>query len=228
MEPPPLSAENLIFDLDGTLVDSVPGIEIAVEAAFRSIGRSIPAGSLRSVIGPPIGVIARRIEPSLTDDEIAQIEQRFRHDYDTFGWRGTVAFDGVVQTLRELRRRGLQLFIVTNKPRVPTEKILADLALQGFFVEAVSRDSQGAVPLGKTEMLNDLLRRRKLPPETAIMVGDTVEDSDAATVNGLRFVHAGYGYGAPFPATYSIRGFSELLTLVGSPPPHANNDRNPQ
>jgi phosphoglycolate phosphatase len=75
----------LIFDLDGTLIDSMAGIGSALKTAFQAAGRTMPGVDLRRVIGPPITIIARSIEPLLTDAEAAIIERSYRANYDRDG-----------------------------------------------------------------------------------------------------------------------------------------------
>jgi phosphoglycolate phosphatase len=216
---------TLVFDLDGTLIDSTAGVRNALSAAFQSAGRMMPATDMRRVIGPPITVIARRIEPLLSDAEVAVIERSYRAIYDSNGWRDAFAYPAVVDTLHIFHRRGLRLFIVTNKPLLPTSNILAHLGFDGLFVEALSRDSRTPHYVSKSEMLADLLTRHHLLSDTALMVGDTSEDQEAAHSNGLAFLHVTYGYGSVITSAHRIDHFSEIATLLSAtttlenPPP---------
>jgi phosphoglycolate phosphatase len=204
----------LVFDLDGTLIDSVPGIGSALRTAFQSVGRTMPEVDLRRVIGPPITAIARRIEPLLSDTEIAGIERSYRAAYDRDGWRDTLAYPAVADTLRVLHRHDLRLFIITNKPLVPTSNILAHLGLDDLFVEALTRDSRSPHYTSKAEMLADLLSRQRLQPCTTLMIGDTNEDQEAAHINGLSFLHATYGYGSVTMPARHVHHFSEVAALL--------------
>jgi phosphoglycolate phosphatase len=204
---------NIVFDLDGTLIDSAPGIAASLAHALRAAGRPFAEPSIdaiRKAIGPPIRVIARRIEPSLTDDELTRIEPAYRADYDTRGWRQTVLYDDVAEKLASLRSQGLRLFIVTNKPHLPTRNILDHLQLGALFEATLSRDSQSPAFTSKSAMLSTLLQTNTLNPAATLMVGDTSEDQEAAHHNAMRFLHVTYGYGsltAPAPA---ISRFAEL------------------
>jgi phosphoglycolate phosphatase len=202
------------LDLDGTLIDSTPGIHSSLAAAFEAAGRAMPPTDLRRIIGPPITVIARRIEPSLTDDEVLIIERIYRKLYDSEGWRQTVAFESVDATLKTLQATGKQLFIVTNKPKIPTGNILATLGLNMLFTESLTRDSRTPHFASKAEMVNDILSRHRLAPESIVMVGDTIEDQESAHAHGLRFLHARYGFGAIPDASHPIDNFSEVLSLL--------------
>jgi phosphoglycolate phosphatase len=207
----------LVFDLDGTLIDSTPGISSALRRAFQSAGRTMPAVDLARVIGPPITVIARRIDPLLSDTEVVNIERSYRAIYDSVGWRDTLAYPSVIDTLGVLHRHGLRLFIVTNKPLLPTSAILEHLGLSNLFVEVLTRDSRSPRYSSKTEMLGDLLSRQSLQAGATLMIGDTGEDQDAAHANNLEFLHATYGYGSVTSARY-IGEFSEIAALLISPP----------
>jgi phosphoglycolate phosphatase len=214
----PLDADNLVFDLDGTLVDSIAGIERSLTAAFRAAGRPMPKADLRRLIGPSIDIIARRLDASLSDDEVLRIERHYRLGYDTDGWRHTVLFKDVADTLSTLKQRGHRLFIVTNKPRIPTENLLAYLDLRIFFEDVVCRDFAAPAYRSKAEMLRNLIERHVLLAGLTIMVGDTVEDNEAATANGLTFFQARYGYGDIAPYVSTIGTLKDLLALVATKP----------
>lgn len=212
---------SLIFDLDGTLIDSCPGIQASLAVAFRAAGRVLPATDMRTVIGPPIRVIAARIDPSLNVQELVTIEQTYRRVYDGEGWRETVAFPDVLPVLRSLHAGGARLFLVTNKPRIPSRKILEHLLLDPLIDAVLTRDSHRPGYGNKAEMVREIVQSHSLRPESTAMVGDTVEDEEAAEANNLSYIHAAYGYGTMKHAHASIASFAELkgaLTRLGERP----------
>jgi len=213
---PDHTVKHLIFDLDGTLIDSTPGIAASLIAAFLSIGREMPKAELRHLIGPPIRVIAQHLDPSLSENDISIVEREYRAEYDADGWRKTVLFDGVAETLKAMHSRKQDLFIVTNKPRIPTEKILSHFGLFNIFEEILTRDTSNVAPQTKVGMVADLLGRHGRKPGEWVMIGDTNEDKEAANSNGLQFIHARYGYGVLAAENNSIENFSELTTLLSS------------
>ena len=91
--------ENIIFDLDGTLVDSLPGIEYASQRAVDTVCPERGSLKLRRFIGPPISDIFLRIFPDVAGNELEDLIQEFRKAYDNGGWQKTVLFDGVKDTL---------------------------------------------------------------------------------------------------------------------------------
>ena len=211
----PSVLKTLVFDLDGTLVDSSPGIATSLAMAFQAVGRVMPTADFRKAIGPPLRGIARRVEPTITDAELDIIEPLYRADYDSRGWRDTVIFDGVVQTLTDLKAHGIRLFIVTNKPVLPTSQILEQFGLQHFFMEVLSRDSRSPAFNSKAEMLADLIERYKLSADSTLMVGDTIEDLETAHTNHVPFLYVTYGFGT-VESPHSIDRFPALATLLKS------------
>jgi phosphoglycolate phosphatase len=208
------SDRAIVFDLDGTLIDSTPGIARALGAAFASVGRSMPVSNLRAVIGPPIKVIAKRLDPSLTDSDLAAIETVYRSEYDLSSWSETVLFDGVRETLQYLRARRWRLYVVTNKPLIPTTRILDHFGLVTLFDSIVTRDSRTPAYATKAAMLAELLTLHALPPANTIMMGDTAEDEEAAHSNQLEFVFASYGYGQIPGARLPLARFGDLRSVL--------------
>lgn len=170
-----------VFDLDGTLVDSLPGIAWAIDSAFAECGLPVPSCDLKRLIGPPIRKILAAISGTANTSRLDRLEQSFRRIYDSEGWRKTTCFNGVPELLRELLSKGAQLFVVTNKPAQATRKILHELNLAELFQEVACRGKEGS----KAEVLGALLQRRGLDPRSGLMVGDTQEDSLAATASGM-------------------------------------------
>jgi phosphoglycolate phosphatase len=212
---------SIVFDLDGTLIDSAPGIAASLAHAFLAADRSFAEPSVdavRKAIGPPIRVIARRIEPSLTDAELTRIEPAYRAHYDTRGWRQTLLYEDVAERLATLRSQGLRLFIVTNKPHFPTHSILNHLHIGALFDATLSRDSQSPVFTNKSAMLSTLLKTNILNPAATLMVGDTSEDQEAAHSNEMRFLHVTYGYGSLTTPAPAIGRFAELPGFLQQQP----------
>jgi len=212
----------LLFDLDGTLLDSLPGIAFSVREASRKVGLPEPKINLRSLLGPPIRIILSQAvgthDPALVD----QLEQAFRTSYDTEGWRKTSCFDGVQDTLVMMKAGGHRLFVVSNKPRPISLKILGREGLLPLFERIYTRDSR--TPACTTqEMLHELLSEYGVSASDCLMVGDTMEDAAAAAAVGIGFVYMTHGYGElaqspSIPIAYKLDSFSQFLRLMTQEP----------
>ena len=143
----------LLFDQDGTLFDSIPGIEYSVRAAFAAAGLDDSELDLRRWIGPPIRTILSKA--AKTDDQalLDRLERAFRVSYDSEGWRRTPCFPGVVEMLAAMKSAGHRLFVVTNKPREVSLKILEMQGIAAHFEQVYTRDSTEPPYASKAGML---------------------------------------------------------------------------
>ncbi len=187
----------IFFDLDGTLVDSAPGIQYGVAAAWNAVRPGPPCPDVRPLMGPPVREMFRRALPGAPEAMLAALERAFRAAYDGEGWKRTVPFAGVLPTLSVLNARGLACFGVTNKPQVPTQRILVHCGLAEHFRAFRSPDSRQPAFASKAEATQALLGEHGLAPAAACLVGDTVDDARAAQACGLRFFAFSGGYGWP-------------------------------
>lgn len=209
---------NLLFDLDGTLLDSLPGIQYSAEAAFRACGIQSGKTPLRALIGPPIRTILERMAARPVDGaELDSLEQSFRWSYDTEGWRMTPHYEGAVESLKTLKSSGRRLFVVSNKPRHISVRILEEEGTLGIFEEVMTRDSRVPPYRDKREMVSKLLQKWELAPRECLLVGDTMEDAEAASNSGMQFCLMTHGYGdvpmgASVPVAFRLGHFSELVS----------------
>ena len=191
-----LPITDVIFDLDGTLVDSFPGIAQAACAACARIVPGRPVPDFRPFIGPPIRQIFRRALDESQETVVDALEAAFRAAYDGGAWRQSFLYPGAKEALAALRREDRRCYVLTNKPRLATQRILEHLAVADCFLEAVSPDCRQPPYGSKTEALMELGRRCALNPATILLVGDGPDDAAAAEAGGFRFAAAAFGYGA--------------------------------
>ena len=186
---PPRAAA--IFDLDGTLVDSAPGIVEAFRRTLADTGRWAPDEVLATLIGPPLTDSFRTL--GFAESELRPVIARYREHYATIGVPGCQPYGGVDELLHRLRDQGWVLAVATAKRQDFAERILADWQLDHYFAAIAGASLDGS--LGpKTEIVS---RARSLlaPHEPGWMVGDRRFDVLAARACGLPCAGVTWGYG---------------------------------
>jgi phosphoglycolate phosphatase len=207
---------HLIFDLDGTLVDSQPGILYSLKTAVRQTFPEIDPEMFDFKIGPPVREMLRIGLKTVSEAELDRLETAFRVSYDGGGWQLTTVYPSVVETLVELTRCGVSCYVVTNKPSLATARILTLLGLTPYFDTVLCPDSRQPRFSSKAEMLEELLEERIIPANQAIYVGDSVDDFCAAEQCGIKFISIEYGYGRIPQKEKRLRrvnSFDELLSV---------------
>lgn len=209
----------VIFDLDGTLIDSSESILDAYRAAFLSAGREpvIPLDS--SIIGPPLQQTLQQLAGEEDDEVVTNLAQAFMQHYDNVGYLKTQVFDGVDALLRDAQSAGYRLFIATNKRIRPTRLILEHLRWTDLFQEAYALDAFEPRLPSKAELIDRILMLHQLQAADCLYVGDRDEDRLAAQACDVPFFCARWGYGlssteAGNPAHPSAEGISWLRRLL--------------
>jgi phosphoglycolate phosphatase len=210
-------APNVIFDLDGTLVDSLPGIAFSAIHALNECGMPAPECHIRPLIGPPIRSILSVLAGDPAAEKLDALEQAFRRSYDSEGWTRTVLYDGARELLTALAASGRRSFLVTNKPQNPTARILDHFGLRRYFTAIVSRDSASPSFPCKAAMLQFVLDRHGLQNSDCVLVGDTEEDCSAGEQAGVPVIIVSHGYGdfpsdTPHTPAALVGSLTELLS----------------
>ena len=189
--------KTVIFDLDGTLIDSSKSILAGFAGAFAAEGRQPVRPLTADVIGPPLKATLALLAGSDDPVLIERLADQFKAHYDSEGYKKTTVFEGVPEMLATLHERGVPLHIATNKRLLPTQKILAHLGWIRFFGCVRALDAWSPAAAHKADMIGRQLGELNLTATDTIYVGDRKEDADAAAANGMPFAFAAWGYGAP-------------------------------
>jgi phosphoglycolate phosphatase len=189
--------EAIVFDLDGTLIDSCGDIRACLAEAYQTNGFPVPRGALNFQIGLPIAEIINELSVDLQHLQRNKVLGSFREIYDNHHYSATVCYDKVNQLLENIRHKGIEIFIATNKPRLPTLKILDRLFVSHtIFKDILTVDSVANRKLSKTDMLSIIISRWGLNQNATMMVGDSMHDIHAAHNTGLVSVGIKSGYGS--------------------------------
>lgn len=216
--------EAVLFDLDGTLIDSARDIAEALNRVLADEGlRTVSLDETRAMIGDGARVLIERGLARAGGDpgRAAALLPRLLAEYERQGALHTRPYPGVVETIEALRARGLRLAIVTNKPEAATHAALAELALAPLFEAVVGGDT---LPQRKPDPapVREALRRLGIGPERALMVGDNHHDVHAGQGAGLPVIAVTYGYAHGRPEDFGAQGlvdrFEDLVAAIEALP----------
>ncbi len=185
--------ELLIFDLDGTLSDSSEGILHCYRKTGEAFGRpDIPEEVLRTGLVGPFAENMKRIV-GIPDERLMEGVAFYVSLFAKEGFEKGKAFPGTAEALGKLRDRGHRMCVATLMAEEFSERTLERLGIRGFFDMVCSASTK--VPVSKTELVTRCLEGMGRRPEEAVVIGDSVDDLEAARSVGAGFVGVTYGYG---------------------------------
>ncbi len=189
-------APSVLLDLDGTLIDSQPGIVASCLAALRALGHDPgEALDIKRAIGPPLEDMLQVLLQARGDDRIDEAVAAYRQHYGDSGLLASEPYPGIDDALQEMRRAGLRIYLATSKREVFARRILENLQLAAYFDRIY-----GSVPGGqldhKPELLTHILAEQDICPSRSLMVGDRRHDVAGAHAVKMRGVGVLWGYGS--------------------------------
>ncbi len=219
-----MAVKAVVFDLDGTLVDTLPDLHSALAVLLEERGLVVPsAAATRTMVGDGARKLVERAllssSASLSESELDLAHDRFLEIYNAAPCRESRLFANGQATIEQLGRLGLALAVCTNKPQLPTETILKTLGLRAHFGAVVGGD---AVPRRKPhpDHLLQVLQGIGTAPEAAVMVGDSKNDLLAARGCGMRCILVDFGYSSEPVATLGadqvISDLAELEAAIAA------------
>ncbi len=216
----------IAFDLDGTLLDSVPDLAVAADQAVQALGYpGVSEAKVRDYVGNGADVLIGRalsqsmtISEDLDGDLLAKARELFDDFYDKSGHKLSHLYPAVKETLEELHKAGFTLALVTNKPSKFVPEILEKHGISQFFVDVLGGD---AFPEKKPNpvALNWLMEKHNCQPQEMLMVGDSKNDILAAKNAGCYSFGLTYGYNHGEPISVSQPEFvadtiADLIDVV--------------
>ncbi len=185
--------DTLLFDLDGTLIDSALGIGRCVVHAMECLGEPIPdAQALRRWIGPPLRASFAPLlgDAARTERAIALYRERF----EAVGWSEHAIYPGIEKALRALHAKGHRFAVVTAKNQPHAEKIVAHLPFASLFEDVFGASLDGRIE-EKPELIGLALDRLRVDAGSCWMIGDRHMDIDGARHHGMRSIGVLWGFG---------------------------------
>ena len=179
----------VVWDLDGTLTDSAPGIMHSIAYALHSMQRHVPdTDILRKFLGPPLAVSFQQF-CGMTHEEAVTAAGHYRDVYNQTAWKDNSVYPGIRALLAALKKNGCYLAVATGKPQRIAQTILDYFDLSSFF-ETIIGPSENQFYAEKKDAIAAALQDRK----DAVMVGDRSMDIDGAKAYGIPCIAVEYGY----------------------------------
>lgn len=219
-----MSPSLVVFDLDGTLIDSAADLAAAINSMLADLGcEPLEVAEVRRMIGDGVAMLvaralaARRCERA----DPAQAAAIFMRHYESDATSLTTAFPGVEEALQRLEAAGVALAVCTNKPERITADILDQLGLARYFSRVIGGDS---LPFRKPDprVLLTLVETFAAAPESSLLVGDSEVDAATADAAGVPFVLMKHGYrrgpAEEIRCIAALDSFAQLPRLVSALP----------
>lgn len=204
----------VLFDLDGTLSDPLPGIGRSINYALSAFGYApLELSELAMYVGPPLDETFKSIAGAVSPGEIDALVARYRERYADIGYSENALYPGIAEALTRLRDAGVPLAVCTSKRTDFAERILDMFGLRSCF----SFVDGGDIGIRKWQQIQGLLSERRISTST-VMVGDRALDMVAAHRNGLQAAGVLWGHGsraelASEQPRYLFDSPADLLTL---------------
>lgn len=214
---------NILFDLDGTITNSAPGIINAVLYGIKKIKEvykiniDIPSDRiLRKFIGPPLDLSFRKY---CYDDEKLSLEfvRFYREDYNgNEGLFNCNLYDGIYDLIKTLSENNYKVYLATAKPKESALKIIEHFNMTEFFTNFYAPILGGRIK-NKSDVLTEAMEKEHFDQSKTIMIGDRIDDIDAAKKVGIDSIAVKYGFGNDEEfknAVYIVNDTKEIFDIL--------------
>ncbi len=205
---------TILFDLDGTLLDTSPGIFATANHTMYELGYDpIPPNELRTFVGPPL-VDCFRIAARLPEQHLSQAITIFRKKYAEGGMFDATIYEGMPEVLTELKAKGCALGVATLKHEGVAREVLDHFGLCPHMDTLAGSDDSGRMTKG--DIIKMALGRMGITDfSTVVMVGDTQLDLQGALDAKVAFIGVDYGFG--FPLGHTLPDAAGMLGMLRKP-----------
>lgn len=187
---------HLLFDLDGTLVDSFPGISRSINQTLTTVGReSVPEAQLRQFVGKRLAVIFSTLLGAEDEALVDRAVEIYRPLFDEVGILDSRVFPGIPDAMAKLLDDGHSLQVVTVRSIESARLVVGHFGLDRFF-DAVHAPDRGQRSGDKADLIRSALDLASADPRDTMMIGDRSDDIRAARAHGVHAVAVGWGYGS--------------------------------
>lgn len=207
-----MQISTVVFDLDGTLIDTAPGVLNAVEYTVQKIGKPpLSKDTILKFIGPPIKDSLQKY-CCLTEEIAVEATAIFRTRYSKVDLYKAVVYEGIFDVLKELKRQNIKIGVATYKREDYAIKLLEQKGMSNYFQSINGADDEGIK--SKQDILEECIcKLQTKSPQNAVLIGDTLHDAEGALKAKTYFIGVTYGYGftckGEIPSTKNFLGTAD-------------------
>ncbi|PCG19209.1 HAD-IA family hydrolase [Brachyspira sp. G79] len=214
---------NILFDLDGTIIDSSLGIMNGILYGIKKINETYNLNidtpnneTLRKFIGPPLDLSFRKY---CYDDEKLSLEfvKFYREDYNgNNGLFNCSLYDGIYDLIKKLSENNYRVFLATAKPKETALRIIEHFVMEKFFTGFYAPTLGGKIK-NKLDVLKEALEKENFEKDKTVMIGDRIDDIDAAKNVGIDSIAVRYGFGNDDEfqnAVYVVNNTKEIFDIL--------------
>lgn len=209
--------QNILFDLDGTLIDSYLGISNGINHLIQQWNlEKLEENTIKTFIGPPLDDSFIKYFSTINTENVEQALKVFREYYRNKGIFECSLYPNVTECLHTLKNNQKTIFLATAKPRIFAEKILEYFKIKEFFSGIYGVELDGSIK-NKYEVIHYAHQNSQLNKNSSIMIGDKEDDIIACKKFGIDVIAARYGYGEDSEfnqADYIINDIKDILTTI--------------
>lgn len=193
----------VLFDLDGTLTKSDPGITSSVKEALDEMGLPVPQ-NLRRFIGPPLSYSFQTF-CGMTEEQITKGIEIYRGIYNKKGIFNNSVYPGMLDLLQMLRGSGSKVGVATSKPLPQAQMVLEHFHIAPFldYISGADEDERSSTKAG---LIEQAVAACKIEKSRTVMIGDTRYDAEGARLTGVDFIGVLFGYGTKEEMEHEIAG----------------------
>ncbi|GBU20503.1 acetolactate synthase-like protein [Fibrobacteres bacterium R8-0-B4] len=208
-----INISTILFDLDGTIINSKSGIISSMKYALRENGMAAADdAAIAKTIGVPLKDMILKLQPDIDSGKVAEIIASYRKHHGEKGIYDYTLFDGMDKVLQELSNE-FDLYIATFKLQSMAKKAMAHLNIDRYFLDIKGIDSDQSKKT-KAMLIKELIEERGLDCGRTVMVGDRREDVAAAGANNVKTVGVSYGYGTAEELSGAVTVVDSAVDLI--------------
>ncbi len=220
-----MQIQNFFFDLDGTLINSEPGLFSAhthclEELRYMDGLKILVEEGIRWSIGPPLSLTIPRLIGSEDAEQVQHYIDTFQRAYQQTYYKDFILYDGIAELLPQLKQRGHNLFVCTSKPELIARRIMEYLQYDSLLCDLIGSELDERAH-EKSDFLRELCRRHGCRPEQSAMIGDRSYDMKAGkALDFAACIGVSYGFGSEEElwdsgAHYTVKRALDILDFAG-------------